>query len=189
LRLPCLLAITPEPDLGEHAQAWITQTQRSVLDAQRLTLVRAKQCSAAALTELLAPIALPQRARLLLHGDAARARALGCAGVHLSAAQARVCSNRPLPHAFLLGVSCHDADELAQATRVGADYVFLGPVRATASHPQVSPLGWARFSELARTSAVPVFALGGVGPADLVEARAHGAFGVAGISAFWPAAS
>jgi 8-oxo-dGTP diphosphatase len=32
-----------------------------------------------------------------------------------------------------------------------------------------------------------VYALGGVGPADFAEARQHGAQGVAGIRAFWPA--
>jgi len=54
----------------------------------------------------------------------------------------------------------------------------------TASHPEASPLGWNRFAELVRDARLPVYALGGVGPADLDRARAAGAQGVAGIGAF-----
>ena len=42
------------------------------------------------------------------------------------------------------------------------------------------------FAALGAACPLPVFALGGVGPADLATARAHGAFGVAGIRAFGP---
>jgi 8-oxo-dGTP diphosphatase len=61
----------------------------------------------------------------------------------------------------------------------------LGPLHATPSHAGVEPLGWTRFAALARGAGLPVYALGGVGPADLRDAWHAGAQGVAGIRAFW----
>ena len=81
-----------------------------------------------------------------------------------------------------MGCSCHDQAELARAEAAGVDFVTLSPVLA--SPGKGAPLGWDRFEALARTTRLPVFALGGVGPEDLEEARRLGAFGVAGIRGF-----
>ncbi len=35
-----------------------------------------------------------------------------------------------------------DAQELAQAEAIGADFVVISPVRATPSHPLATPIGW-----------------------------------------------
>lgn len=53
----------------------------------------------------------------------------------------------------------------------------------TATHPDVSALGWDRFADLIE---VPnsVFALGGMSPDDLATAQQHGAYGLAGIRNF-----
>ena len=105
-------------------------------------------------------------------------------GVHLRAAQLRELRERPLPRSAWVGASCHDAEELALAVRLGADFATLAPVCATASHPGAMALGWERFAALAADAQLPVYALGGVGPDDLQRARDAGAQGVAGIRAF-----
>lgn len=120
---------------------------------------------------------------VLINGDIELARELGL-GVHLRAAQLDGLSARPLSHEVWVGASCHDPGELERAAVIGADFATLSPVRATASHPGVTPLGWERFARLAADVPLPVYALGGVGPDDLDAARAAGAQGVAGISAF-----
>jgi 8-oxo-dGTP diphosphatase len=83
-----------------------------------------------------------------------------------------------------VGASCHDAEELELAARLGADFATLSPVQATASHPGAAALGWDRFAQRVAAARLPVYALGGVGPDDLPRARAAGAQGVAGIRAF-----
>lgn len=123
------------------------------------------------------------RGRLLLNHDIELARELGL-GVHLKAAQLQDLRERPLPMTAWVGASCHDARELELAAALGVDFATLSPVRATASHPGTAPLGWKRFARLAAGARLPVYALGGVGPADLDRARAAGAHGVAGIRAF-----
>jgi 8-oxo-dGTP diphosphatase len=123
------------------------------------------------------------RGRLLVNGDVDLARELGV-GVHLRAAQLRALRERPLPPTSWVGASCHHAEELDLAARLGADFATLSPVRATASHPDAQPLGWDGFAQLVADARLPVYALGGVTPADLERARVAGAQGVAGIRAF-----
>lgn len=124
--------------------------------------------------------------RLLLTGEPALVEDCGAHGLHLVSRALMAAQRRPLPADRWVGASCHDAAELAHAHRLGLDFAVLSPVRATASHPERAPLGWRHFGALARGAGLPVFALGGVGPDDLRQARRYGAHGVAGVGAFWP---
>ncbi len=58
--------------------------------------------------------------------------------------------------------SAHNLRELRAAERRGANLVFLSPVFATRSHPDVNTLGVERFALIARQAQVPVIALGGM---------------------------
>ncbi|WP_226019160.1 thiamine phosphate synthase [Novosphingobium sp. FKTRR1] len=58
--------------------------------------------------------------------------------------------------------TAHDLRELGAATRCRADAVLLSPVFPTRSHPGARGLGAVRFLLLARQSALPVIALGGM---------------------------
>ncbi len=120
----------------------------------------------------------------ILNGDLSEAIRLGMDGVHLNRHRLMGLESRPAGLTWV-GASCHDAAELAHAVRLGLDYAFLSPVLPTASHPEAEPLGWSRFSELIADHVMPVYALGGVGEAELSQALARGAQGVAGIRAWW----
>ncbi|RMF15200.1 MAG: Nudix family hydrolase [Gammaproteobacteria bacterium] len=102
-------------------------------------------------------------------------------GLHLPAGQWMDACDRP---AGWLGVSCHSPEELELARQAGGDYALLSPVCPTASHPGQDAIGWKTLAQWVRQAAMPVYALGGVGPADLPRAQAAGAQGVAGIRAF-----
>jgi 8-oxo-dGTP diphosphatase len=122
---------------------------------------------------------------LILDRDPADVAALNADGFHATAAVLGQLRERPVAAGKWFGASCHDAAGLARARELDADYAVLGPVRATATHPGASPLGWERFGELATGAGLPVYAIGGLGPDDLDTAWRHGAQGVAGISAYW----
>ena len=47
-------------------------------------------------------------------------------------------------------------------------------------------MGWDGFSRLREHSSLPIYALGGLQPADLAAARNHGAQGIAAIRGLWP---
>jgi thiamine-phosphate pyrophosphorylase len=96
-------------------------------------------------------------------------------GVHLAATDP-VPDRRP----GLVGRSCHDADELAQAAADGCDYATVSPVFASASKPgHGPPLGIPGLRALAAGSDLPIYALGGVTPGRARSCCDAGAHGVA----------
>ena len=86
---------------------------------------------------------------------------------------------------FLIGASCHDADDFRLARAAGCDFAVLGPVRATPTHPGAPVLQWDGFTRLARGAGMPVFAIGGLGNGDIATALQSGGQGVAAIRGFW----
>jgi 8-oxo-dGTP diphosphatase len=184
LQLPALYGIS-------HAHAIGGDEQLAALAGALARGLKLVQLREAAMPELAREgfaaqaVALCHRhgARALVNGDAQLARAVGADGLHLPAAQ--LLQLRQRPEFPLVGASCHDARELARAAALGADFAVLGPVQATASHPQQAPLGWERFAALIEDSPLPVYALGGMRHEDLPRALAAGAQGIAAIRAAW----
>ncbi|PTB94517.1 Nudix family hydrolase [Marinobacter sp. B9-2] len=188
LRLPRQLAITGAASDPDQAVARLL----AGLEVARppLVVLRAPTISAQAYRELAAkvlPVCEKAGAALIVHGSAEVFRATPDArGLHLPWREAAGLSARPVPADVWLGVSCHNRQEIEQATAIGADYVTLGPVKPTESHPGAPTLGWPAFTDLVSEAALPVFALGGLSPGDLREARQRGGQGVAGIGFWWP---
>lgn len=80
--------------------------------------------------------------------------------------------------------SCHSMQSIQLAEQKGCEAIFCSPIQATTTHPTVKPLGWQTLQQWAKQTSCLVFALGGLEPSDLTQARACGAFGVAGIRNF-----
>lgn len=127
--------------------------------------------------------------QLLVNGspESAVGTALGAGadGVHLPSRYLDHLDSRPVPETMLLGVSCHDRDEMQKAVSIGADFAVLGPVKATSSHPGASTLGWEGFRERVAELPLPVYAIGGMSGADVTDAWNAGARGIAAITALW----
>ncbi|MDO4904245.1 MAG: thiamine phosphate synthase [Lautropia sp.] len=85
----------------------------------------------------------------------------------------------------LVAVSCHSAEDLALAGRIGADFAVSGPVKPTRSHPEARGCGWDGFGRMLAGTPVPVFALGGMNRTDLDRALLCGAQGIAMQRAAW----
>ena len=186
LRLPAHYAITPEPG-GDDDAAFLARVDKAFAAGVRLLQLRAKTVPMSRLRALAH--AVRQRARdvgasVLINSQVDIAQELDLDGVHLPAAELMQLSDRPRVRGWV-AASCHDSRELAHAAVIGVDFAVVGSVLPTRSHPDVEPLGWPRFAELCAGTPLPVFALGGLQAADLPTARAHGAQGIAGISAFF----
>ena len=119
-----------------------------------------------------------------LEGSIELAERLG-AGLHVTGVQLAALTAKPAGLRGLLAASCHSAAELRRAAGVGADFAVLSPVRPTSSHPGVDGIGWNAFESAVAEATLPVFALGGMGPASLETAWQCGAQGIAAISALW----
>jgi 8-oxo-dGTP diphosphatase len=187
LRLPPIYAITCASEMGEAP--FLERAARALDSGLRLLQLREKDWDPpqrTAFAAKLSALAAAKSARLLLNGDAGEARRLGCAGVHWTSARLAAANARPRD--MIVAASCHTRADIERAAALDLDFVVLGPVRATPSHPQAAPLGWDAFARIATGSRVPVYALGGLGPGDLETARSHGAHGVALRRAAWPPA-
>lgn len=108
---------------------------------------------------------LDERAPLVVNDRLDVARAAKAAGVHLPARGLPVHVARDLWPDGLVGRSTHDLGEVAAAQRDGADYVVFGPIGMV---PGKRSVGWTPLAGAVRQAApLPLFALGGLGPADL----------------------
>ncbi len=136
--------------------------------------------------ELARRLAAVRAARLIVNDRLDIALAIGAVGVQLGARDIAVADARRLHPAWLIGRSVHSAAEAAAAQDSGADYLVLGPVFATASHPGAPPLGLAVVRAVARLT-IPIIAIGGITPERVGAVRAAGAWGVAAIRALWDA--
>lgn len=183
LRLPAHYIVTPG-GLRDPAEALAAEASLPP-GLLRLRLPGLDDAAYARWAAALAPALQTCGRALIVDRAPADVARCGAAGFHATSARLRVLQTRPVPEGFWFGASCHSTDEVARARALGADYLVVGPVRATSSHPGAAPLGWPGFAELAQAAGVPVYAIGGLGPQDLDAARRHGAQGVAGIGAYW----
>lgn len=190
LALPTQYLITPEPEAAA-SEAFVERFARAIDNpALGLVSLRAKSLAPDALPGLAEKCLARARAQrpdliVLIHGEVDLAQAFGFDGVHLSSRQLRELTARPLPESRWVFASCHSPAELHAAQALLADAATLSPLHPTPLHPHSQPLGWQRFARAAGGSWLPIYALGGVGPADLGVAHAAGAHGIAAMRALW----
>lgn len=186
LQLPPLYVISDVRRFG--ADGFAARLERALAAGARLIQLREPQMdepSFCAYARKLVGLCRRFGARLLVNADPAWVSECEADGVHLNSRRLMALSGRPLGAQYRVGASCHDHAELRHAQALELDFVVLGPVQPTASHPGRSILGWERFAALCSSTALPVYAIGGMSAADLSQARLAGAHGLAMISGVW----
>jgi thiamine-phosphate pyrophosphorylase len=159
---------------------------RAAATGATMIQVRAKALAARELSALVRRVvAVAGGVPVLVNARADVALACAAQGVHLpSGSPAPALFRAIAPAGFLVGVSCHNTEELVRAEREGADFAVYGPIFATRSHPSAQPLGLDALALAARRVRLPIYALGGVTEQNAPLCAAAGASGVAGISLF-----
>jgi len=189
-RVPLVFAVTDDrvlalPDFLERARAVALGPQVAVV-----LRARAPGGPLLRLADALVALAVASGTRVLVHDRLDVSRLAGASGVHLPAYGLPVAAVRehlgPVP---LLGRSTHTPAEAAAALAEGADYVFLGNIWETATHPARTALGPETLATAVTAAPVApvVIAIGGVTPDRAALARAAGARGVAAVRAIWDA--
>jgi len=112
-------------------------------------------------------------------------------GAHLGAASLPPeAARRIAPKPFVLGFSAHDEDEIRRAEKAGCDYCTISPVFQPTSKEYTSPpLGLEGLRACARSTRMPLVALGGIVAENAADCIAEGAVGVAAIGALFGAES
>ena len=190
IALPSLYLITDSKQFGNGA--FLSRLERALIAGARLVQLREPQLSPQdykAMARETAGMCHRHGAKLLINAQPEWVPECRADGVHLNSRRLIAGQNRPLRSDYWVAASCHDIDELTRAAQLGVDFVVLGPVSSTASHPQARPLGWKTFSQLCASAKLPVYALGGMRARDLEQARQAGAVGLAMISGIWGADS
>lgn len=122
--------------------------------------------------------------RLIVAGDAALAIRVGADGVHLPEWRLYRPSLQALPANFLVTAACHSRRAMVAAEKAGVHAVLVSPVFATKSHPGAKPLGHLGLARLVQSTALPVYALGGINHHTVKRLQPSGAVGIATVSGF-----
>ena len=175
------------PPLTPAEQRWLQALDRALASGIRRVQLRAHGHDPARWPQL-ATLAVARcktaHAEVLVNGDATLAAQLGV-GLHLRAAQLAEPARRPMPDGVPVAASCHTLEDLRRAQELGCDFAVVGSLKPTPSHPGEPGIGWEAFARLREAVSLPIYAIGGLGAADLPEARRHGAQGIAAIRAWW----
>jgi len=120
--------------------------------------------------------------KAFLHQDYKLAASLNAAGVHLTSLQLDV-----IEKAKDLGleviISCHTKEEVLKAEKLGATYVTYSPIFKTPNKGE--PKGIEDLKKLVNSTALKVFALGGIISEEQVHAvEQSGSYGFASIRYF-----
>ena len=111
------------------------------------------------------------------------ARMVAAEGVHLPETGLPLAVARTVaPLGMTIGRSTHAVTDAIASLDAGADYVFLGPIWPTESHPHVPSLSPASLADMAGAHAI---AIGGITVDRVPLCTAAGAYGVAAIRSLW----
>jgi thiamine-phosphate pyrophosphorylase len=126
---------------------------------------------------------------LIINDHAEIARWVALEGVHLgqddiSIANAREIAGRNL----LVGKSTHSFEQAVAAQKEDADYIGFGPLFATPTKPNYSPIGLNEIGKVHHAVQLPIFCIGGIKLENLEQVIAAGARRVVIVSGLLQAA-
>ncbi len=111
--------------------------------------------------------------------------ATGADGTHFPENCCPIDKVRAAAPGILAGKSTHSLLSALSAEAEGFDYLIFGPVFETPLKKRYGPpMGLDKLAEVCRSVSIPVYAIGGVSPANTRQCIDHGAYGVAALSIF-----
>jgi len=184
--LPRLHAVTDadvlaDPSFGVRMAALASAGPAVALHA------RGRSLTGAALTALARRMfahAAPPEAAVFVNGRPDVARAIRAHGVQLGATDMATADARAVFAEGWIGRSVHSTAEAGQAADEGADFLMVGSIFQTATHPGYPAAGIALVEQAARFG-LPIIAIGGITAERVRQVKNAGAYGVAAISALW----
>jgi thiamine-phosphate pyrophosphorylase len=182
---PLLMLVT---DRKRSRLPLVEAVSRAVAGGVDLVQVREKDLPAAELFDLVVSLrdVTAGRAKLLVNDRVDVALAAGADGVHLpEKGLPPGVARRLLGPERLLGRSAHDPAilETGEGALRELDYLLVGTVFSSPSHPGLPPAGTGIIGEFAVRSRVPVLGIGGITVENCAGVITAGAVGVAVISA------
>lgn len=182
-----LYAVTDRAWVGR--QTLYEQVEAAIRGGATCVQLREKHLDKAAFLAEARQIAALCKARgvpFIINDDLDIALACGADGVHVGqddmpAAEVRRRAGRDL----IVGVSAHNVAEARKAAADGADYLGAGAVFTTSTKQDVTALSHAGLKAICEAVDIPVVAIGGIGPENILDLAGCGLDGVAVVSALF----
>jgi thiamine-phosphate pyrophosphorylase len=180
-------------DLGYVAAGETERITRQMLDGGvQVIQLRAKNASAneiAALARKLAPLCRAAGVPFILNDHPALVPETGADGAHVGQDDLSVAEARALTGpGKIVGKSTHSLAQAAAAQAEGPDYIGFGPLFATPTKPDYTPIGIQDIVAVHSQVSLPIFCIGGVKRENLPQLTAAGARRVVIVSGILQAA-
>jgi thiamine-phosphate pyrophosphorylase len=134
---------------------------------------------AAALHEITCQFSIP----FIVNDHAEVMRRVGAEGVHVGQNDDSIeVALQKAGRKVLVGKSTHSVEQARAAQREGADYIGFGPIFATPTKPDYTPMGLSQIKKVHSDVNVPIFCIGGIKLENLREVIAAGAERIAIVS-------
>ena len=183
-----LYAVTDRSWSADEADFWRRVSEAMEGGAQVVQL-REKHLSQEAMlraAERFVALCRSHGAVSIINDDVEAAAASGADGVHvgqedLEAGRARAL----LGPDKLIGVSAHNVEEALAAQAAGADYLGVGAAFVTGTKSDAAPISRETIRAITQAVDIPVVAIGGIGPENILDLAGCGLDGVAVVSALF----
>lgn len=181
----CLVTDPQRPDL-------IQKVERALAAGVTMLQLRGHTLSSARLYDLaiaLSELCRRYQALFIVNDRLDIGLAASADGFQLSARSMPLVAARQLVgERFLLGASVHSLAEAHAAVAAGAEFLLVGTIFASSSHPGVPGSGFPLIQSVKRANlTVPLLAIGGITGANARQVMEAGADGIAVISAIFDA--
>ena len=181
-----ILCLVTDLQRAGGAEQLLACVEKAVSGGVNMVQARAHDLDSDALTVLA--IAVVDRvgndALVVVNGPAEVAACAGAAGVHYR--EDAVAGNEDIPvnaTRLLRGRSVHSVEAAAAAESEGMDYLVVGTVFASASHPGETTGGLDLVRRVCEAVNLPALGIGGITPRNAAQVIEAGAQGIAVISA------
>ena len=165
---------------------FLTRIERLAQSCPKAVILREKDLSPEEYTRLAAKVMEICRARgtlCILHTFADTAEKLHAAALHLSMDGLRKLDHQQRKKLSVLGASCHSAAEASEAEALGCTYITAGHIFNTDCKAGVPGRGTDFLKQICSRVSIPVYAIGGIDPANAAAVREAGAAGICVMSA------
>lgn len=186
---PCLCLVT-DRTLGDPENL-VHRVAAAVAGGVDMVQLREKDLPGGSLLELAGEIkaAVAGRALLLINERVDVALAVGASGVQLGEEALPTANARDiLGEEFLIGRSVHSVAGAGEAMTQGADFLVVGTIYSTRSHPGATPAGPELVRQISQRCNLPLIGIGGINEGNLADVLAAGAAGIAVITSILDAA-
>lgn len=180
-------------DLGYVAAGETERVTRLMVDGGVQVLqLRAKKASVAEITALgrkLAPLCRAAGVPFILNDHPALVPVTGADGAHVGQDDLSVAETRALTGpGKIVGKSTHSLAQAVAAAAEQPDYIGFGPLFATPTKPDYTPIGVGDIAAAHQQVAMPIFCIGGIKRENLADVLASGARKVVIVSGILQAA-